>query len=164
MTARTIAAAAALAMLTACGSEAPKPAAPEKAKALLPGEFEIASEVTSLRSTDKSTPATKAKLGDKATYRACVAADGTLDPAMFIDKGDKCTVQNTYVRGGRLSIQYSCRRSNGLLYPNVDGNFTADGFEAVVNTGTAFGGTGDYQLSRKLTAKRVGDCPASAAG
>lgn len=163
MKAGWIAAAAAAALVAGCGSEAPKPVVKEKAKALLAGEYELASEVTALRSTDKSTPATRAKIGDKATYRACVAADGTLDQAMFVDKGDSCTVQNSYVRGGRLSIQYQCRRSgNGLLYPNIDGNFTADGFEAVVNTGTAFGGDGDYQMGRKLTAKRVGDCPAAA--
>jgi hypothetical protein len=159
MKAGWLAATAALGLVTACGSEAPKPVAVEKAKKMLPGEYEITSEVTSVRSADKSTPATKAKVGDKSTYRGCVAADGTLDPAMFVDKGDKCSVTNTYVRSGRLSVQYQCSRpGHGSVYPNVDGNFTADGFEAVVNTGTAFSGDGDYQATRKLTAKRVGEC------
>jgi hypothetical protein len=162
MNGKLIAAAAVLGMVTACESEAPKPAAPEKAKSLLPGEFEISSTVTKVESTDKTTPATAAKVGEKSTYRGCVAADGTLEPAIFIDKGDKCTVQNSYVRGGRLSIQYQCTRpGRGPVYPNVDGLFTADGFEAQVNSGTSFSGDGDYRMSRSLTAKRVGDCPAA---
>jgi hypothetical protein len=149
--------------LGGCGGEpAATPAKAEKAKALLPGEFEISSEVTALRSADASTPATKAKLGDKQVYKACVAADGTLSPEMFVDKGDKCSVTNSYVRSGRLSIQYQCNRAGkGTLYPNADGDFKADGFEALVNVSTQFSGTGDYRLTRKLVAKRVGDCPAA---
>lgn len=149
-------------MMAGCGSEpAAAPAKVEKAKAMLPGEFEISSEVTALRSADKSIPATKAKLGDKEVYKACVAADGTLSPEMFVDKNDKCGVTNSYVRSGRLSIQYQCNRAGkGTLYPNADGDFKADGFEALVNVSTQFAGTGDYQMTRKLVAKRVGDCPA----
>ena len=149
-------------LLASCGSEAPKPAAVEKAGALSPGEYEVSSEVTKIQSADKSTPATTAKLGDKAVTRACVAADGTIEPAMFIDTGDSCSAQSTYARSGRLSIQYQCsRKAKGLVYPNADGNFTADGFEAIVTVSTAFSGDGDYNLTRKLTAKRVGDCPAA---
>lgn len=152
---------AALMALGACGSEPAPPPAKEKAQALEAGEYEVASEVTVLRSTDKSTPATSAKTGDKATTRACVAADGAIDPKMFVEAGDSCTVQNDYLRSGRLSIQYSCsRKGRGNLYPSVDGNFTADSFEAVVVSGTQFSGDGDYAMTRKLNAKRVGDCPA----
>lgn len=153
---------AALVALGGCGGEPPAPPVEEKAKALSPGEYEIAGEVTVLRSTDKSTPATSAKMGDKATSRACVAADGTLDPKMFVEAGDKCSMQNDYMRGGRMSIQYSCsRKGRGNLYPSVDGNFTADSFEALVVSGSQFSGDGDYSMTRKLSAKRVGDCPAS---
>ena len=47
----------------------------------------------------------------------------------------------------------------GNLYPAADGNYTADGFEAVVNMSTAFAGSGDYRMTRRLTARRTGDCP-----
>lgn len=154
--------AAAAALLTGCGGEATKPAETATAKALTPGEYEITSEVTKLVSTDKTTPATNAKLGDKSTYRACVASDGTIDPPMFVDAGDQCTKQSSYARSGRLSIQYSCTRAGkGNIYPAADGNFDAKGFEAVVTVGTAFTGDGDYNLTRRLTAKRVGNCPAT---
>ena len=157
-------AATGLVMLAGCGSEEPAPAAPEKAQALTPGEYEISSEVTKLASADKTTPATSLEMGEKSVTRACVAADGALDPAMFVEAGDTCTVQNSYVRSGRMSIQYQCSRpGKGNLYPAADGDFTADGFEAVVTVGTTFPGDGDYTLTRKLAAKRVGDCPAGGA-
>ena len=159
---------AAAALLTACGAEAAKPVEAAKSKALSAGEYEIASEVTRLASADKSVPATKLKMGDKSTSRACVATDGKLDPAMFVEAGDKCSATTTYIRSGRLSVQYQCNRSGrGSVYPNADGNFTADGFEAVVTAATSFSGDGDYNLTRMLKAKRVGDCPtgnATAAG
>ncbi|MDQ3143981.1 MAG: DUF3617 domain-containing protein [Pseudomonadota bacterium] len=155
---------AAIALLAACGSEAPPAAKAAKAKALTPGEYEVTAEVTKLASADKSTPATTATVGEKTVTRACIAEGGKLDPAMFVDAGDSCTQQSSYVRSGRLSAQYQCTRPNrGNVYPAADGNFTADGFEAIVTVATAFDGDGDYNLTRMLTAKRVGDCPAGGA-
>lgn len=152
----------ALAMLAGCGNGAPAPAAVEKPKTMVAGEYEVVSEVTKLASSDRTTPATALKMGDKATIRACVAADGTPDPAMFVEAGDACTVTNNYGRSGRMSVQYSCtRKGKGELYPNADGNYTADGLKAVVTVASAFAGDGDYTLTRTLTAKRVGACPAA---
>ncbi len=151
-----------LALLAGCGGEAARPAKVEKPKTLVAGEYEVVSEVTKLASTDKKTPATKLKMGGVETIRACVAADGTADPAMFIEKGDRCTVLHSFARAGRLSVQYTCKRdATGDLYPNVDGDYTADGYKALVTVGTAFPGDGDYSLTRTLTAKRIGACPAA---
>jgi hypothetical protein len=150
--------------LGACGQEAAKPVAAAAPKTFPAGEYEIVSEVTKLASADKTTPATSLKLGDKATIRACVAADGTPDPAMFIEAGDKCTVNNTYGRSGRMSVQYSCQRAGkGEMFVNADGNYKAESFEAVVVAASAFTGSGDYNLTRRLTARRVGACPAAPA-
>ena len=152
-----------LAMLAGCGSEAAQPARVEKPKTMVAGEYEVVSEVTKLASTDKSIPATKLELGGVETIRACVAANGTPDPAMFVEDGDSCTATNSYARAGRLSVQYTCKRAGqGELYPNADGNYTADGYQALVTVATSFAGAGDYTLTRTLTAKRVGDCPAAA--
>ena len=159
---RLLMAASTLAMLAGCGSEAPKPAKVEKPRTMVAGEYEIVSEVTKLVSTDKSTPATTLKLGDSQVIRACVAADGTPDPKMFVEEGDTCTVNQSYGRSGRMSVQYTCNRAGkGELYPNADGNYTADGYKALVTVASAFAGDGDYALTRTLTAKRVGDCPAA---
>ena len=146
-----------------CGNEPDAPQKAEKPKTLVAGEYEVVSEVTKLASTDKKTPATTLKMGGVETIRACIAADGTADPAMFIERGDRCTVLNHFARSGRLSIQYTCKRDGtGDLYPNVDGNYTADGYKALVTVGTAFPGDGDYTLTRTLTARRIGACPAAA--
>ncbi len=157
---------ATLTMLAACGGEAPKPATAEKPKTLVAGEYEVVSEVTMLASADKSIPATKLKKGVKQTIRACVAADGTPDPKMFVEPGDQCKVNNSYARSGRLSVQYTCDRAGrGDVNLNADGNFTADGYKVIVTAGSSFPGDGDYTLTRMLNARRLGACPAgSAAG
>lgn len=150
--------------LGGCGEEAPAPLKTEVAANLAPGEYEVSSEVTKLASADQSIPATALKVGDKNVTRACVAPDGSPDQAMFVDAGDSCMSDSTYVRSGRLSIQYQCSRpGKGKVFPAADGNFTADGFEAVVTVSTTFAGDGDYSLTRRLTAKRVGACPAAGA-
>ncbi len=152
-------------LLTACGGE--KPAPVEEAPATLTaGLYEVSSEVTQLASTDKTNPATKLKLGDKGTIQACVAADGEPAPELLADaEGDKCEIKNSYIRNGRMSAQMSCTREgiSGPVMPAMMGSFTADGFEGEINTLTYFNADGDYRLTRNVTAKRIGDCPAEAA-
>lgn len=151
---------AALIALASCAEDKPAPAAPEVPATLPAGLYQVDSEVTQLRSADKTTPATRMKLGDKTTMQACVAADGAPDMAMFVDAGDKCEVTNSYTRSGRISVQYQCsRKGRGSLYSAADGKYSADGFEALVNMSTSFSGAGDYQVTRRVTARRTGDCP-----
>ncbi len=134
-----------LVQATAAGDrESHIPAAVEKPKTLVAGEYEVVSKVTKLASTDKSTPATQLKMDGVETIRACVAADGTPDPKMFVEAGDACTATNSYLRSGRLSVQYTCTRAGkGELYPNADGNFTADGYQALVTIASSFPGEGE---------------------
>ena len=150
----------AVGMLAACSSEAP-PVEVEAAKALMPGEYAMTSTITAFRSTDGATPASKAKVGDVAVTKACVAADGTLDPAIFAEPGDTCKATNSYISDGRMSLQLSCTRPGapGQIMPGVDGKFTADQFEGTATTTTYLTGPGDYALTRTISAKRVGDCP-----
>ena len=147
--------------LAACGEQA----APveQAAAALQPGLYEVTSEVTSLSSTDNTTPSTKAKQGDKSTIKACVGADGKPAPELFSEgEGDKCEIKNSYIRNGRLSAQMSCRREGmrGEIMPAMMGSFKADSFEGDITSLTYFIEEGDYRMSRKVSARRVGDCPA----
>lgn len=156
----------ALLTLGACDSaEAPKKdASTEAPTTVAAGEYSYTSEVTKLASTDKTTPSTALKMGAKEEGKTCVGADGKLDAALFTEKGDKCSETASFIRSGRISIQYQCNRSGkGSLYPNADGNYTADGFEVLANSSSQFSGTGDYQVTRHIVAKRTGDCTASAA-
>lgn len=164
---------AATALLGACGggSEQPTNSGSEQVPAALnPGQYEVATLVQDLRATDGTTPATKTKAsaqGDKPVlHRACIAADGTVDPALFSEAGDECRIDNVYARNGRLTMQLACSRPSnpGQIMQSVNGKFTADAFEAEVTTATYLTGAGDYTMRRKLAAKRVGDCPASTEG
>lgn len=156
--------------LAACGGEKKDEGAATATAAAVPaklagGLYEVSAEVTQLASTDNSTPATKLKQGEKQVIKACVSADGQPDPALLGEVGDKCEIKNSYIRMGRMSAQMSCSREGqtGYVMPAMMGSYSADGFEGEINTLTYFTGEGDYRLSRKVTAKRVGDCPAEGA-
>ena len=147
--------------LAACGGETKKAAVEEVPATLAAGLYELNAEVTQLASTDNSTPATKLKQGDKVTTKACVAADGKPAPELLAEAGDKCELKNSYIRNGRMTAELSCRREgeNGSLMPAMNGNFTKDGFEGEITSLTYFVDDGDYRMTRKVTAKRIGDCP-----
>jgi len=153
--------------LAACSAEAPPENKVEaKAEALQPGEYEFTVVVDSVRSTDNTTPATNLKVAAKGEetekVRLCVAKDGAIDPLIFAEAGDQCTPSSTYMRGGRMSLQFNCNRpKRGQLSQLVDGNFTANSFEAKVMTSSYFAGDGDYAMTRTISGTRVGDCPAA---
>lgn len=154
--------------LAACGGEKKDEAAAAAAAVpakLAAGLYEVNAEVTQLASTDNTTPATKLKQGDKQVVKACVSAEGQPDPALLGEEGDKCEIKNSYIHNGRMSAQMSCTRSGltGYVMPAMMGSFTKDGFEGEINTLTYFYADGDYRMTRKVTAKRIGDCPAEAA-
>jgi hypothetical protein len=159
--------AAAAALLAGCsgGGEAEKPKAEAKATALQPGEYELSAKVDSIRSTDNTTPASQLTMASAPeTRRACVAPDNAIDPAMFIEAGETCTASSSYVSRGRMSLQYNCDRpGKGKLTQLVDGEFKADSFTARVQTATFFASSGDYALTRTITGRRVGECPAAGA-
>ena len=155
--------------LAACGSGGggqEKAAEAEAAPAsLAAGLYEVSAEVTQLASTDNTTPATKLKQGDKLTTRACVSADGKPAPELLAENGDKCQVKSSYIRNGRMSAEMSCTRDgkSGSVMPAMNGSFSKDAFDGSVTTLTYFVDDGDYRMTRKLSAKRVGDCPAGGA-
>jgi hypothetical protein len=155
-------------MLAACGGEkkeeATAAAAAVPAK-LAGGLYEVSAEVTQLSSTDNSTPATRLKQGETQVIKACVSADGQPDPALLAEAGDKCEIKNSYIRNGRMSAQMSCSREgqSGYVMPAMRGSYSGEGFEGEINTLTYFVAEGDYRLTRKVTAKRLGECPADRA-
>lgn len=152
--------------LAACGGGKQEQATVEEAPATLAaGLYEMSAEVTQLASTDNTTPATKLKQGDKLVTKACVAADGKPAPELLAEEGDKCELKSSYIRNGRMTAEMSCSREgkSGSVMPAMNGSFSKDGFEGEVTSLTYFVDDGDYRLTRKVTAKRVGDCPAEGA-
>lgn len=149
-------------LLAACGGEKPAPVKEEAAAKLSPGLYEVNYEVTALASTDKTTPATKLKVGDKGVIKACVAADSKPAPELLGEEGDKCEIKNSYIRNGRMSVEMSCKREgmSGDVMPAMRGSFTKDGFEGEITTLTYFIKDGDYRMTREISARLIGDCPA----
>jgi hypothetical protein len=158
---RLIIVAGAAILASACSEEAPVKQEEETATSLAGGQYEASWKVTQLRSVDKTTPATNLKQDGAGTTLACIAADGTIDPALFAEDGDTCTAKNPYVRNGRIGLDVSCTRkgSGGEIRQSVNGTFKADNLEAEVTTTTYLSGPGDYAMTRTVTAKRVGVCP-----
>jgi hypothetical protein len=150
----------------ACGDAEEKKA--EGPPAQLPaGTWQVASEVTAMRSTDKSTPAVAAKVGDKESATVCVdKASAQPPPALFAGTGENCTYKNAYAKEGMLNLGLECHRSgvNGPIMVSVQGSYTATGFTGTADS-TAYVSPGGYQMSRKLTGTvKPGACtPAPAA-
>lgn len=132
----------------------------ERASALQPGEYEVTTKVESIRSTDGTTPASKLKQADAPVVtRTCVGPNNQVAPEAFVEAAEKCTAGDTYMSGGRMSLQLRCDRpGKGSLSHVVDGKFAADSFSGTVITATTFSGSGDYELRRSVEARRVGDC------
>ncbi|WP_265569859.1 DUF3617 domain-containing protein [Sphingomicrobium nitratireducens] len=163
MNAYWLAAGCAALALSACGGGGDTAAPEEKAgpvDLLLPGEYEITTIVTQLDSSDGSTPATSATLDTSRTHTVCVGEDGLLPPETFGEDGDTCTIENPYFRRGKIRQQLACQReaNAGQIQLQVDAEFTAEGVDGTVKSGTYFAGDGDYSMTRSLSGKRVGDC------
>ena len=159
--------AGAAALLAGCGEGAPvKNETEEAATSIEPGQYEAGWKVASLRIVDKNkTAATNLKEDATGTTTACVAPGGTIDPALFAEDGDTCTVGNSYVRNGRLQMDLTCTRkgASGQVRQSVSGTFTGNTIDAEVSTSTYLSGYGDYAMTRTFTAKRLAECPPAAA-
>jgi hypothetical protein len=158
-------AAGAAALLAGCGEEAPVANEPEVAASLEPGQYQADWKVASLRIVDKNkTAATNLNQDATGTTTACIAKDNAIDPALFAEDGDTCSIGNPYVRNGRLQMDMTCTRKGqeGQVRQSVSGTFTADSLDAEVSTTTYLSGFGDYAMSRNFTAKRLGECPPAA--
>jgi len=148
-------------LVTACSEEAPVQKKEETPASLAGGQYEASWKVASLQSVDKTTPATNLKRDASGTTLACIAADGTIDPALFAEDGDSCRAKNPYVRNGRIGLDLTCKRegTSGEVRQSVSGTFKADTLDAEVSTTTYLSGAGDYAMTRTISAKRVGECP-----
>ena len=157
------------AALAACGGEqAAEKKVEEQAATMSAGHWETSSEVTEMRSTDKTEPVVKAAAGDKATHMTCVteAEKAKPSPALFAGEGYSCKHKDgTYIRGGRLVASLDCTREgvNGQIMMQVDGSYKGDSFEARVKTTSDLPGRGDVEMNRKITGRKTGDTCAAPA-
>ena len=150
-----------LCLAAACSSGGEEGNSTQKAAAQMEaGQWETNFEVTSIRSTDNSTPVLKAAAGDKETGTACItAADGATPPAtIFAGPGYECSYKNSYFRGGRINATLDCRREGieGSIMMNANGNFQGSSFEGTVETASYLAGLGDFAMVRKMSGRKTG--------
>jgi hypothetical protein len=150
-----------LCLAAACsGGGGEENVAAEAADSMQAGQWEISSEVTNFRSTDKATPALKAAIGDKATAPACIEAgkEDKPPPEMFAGAGYECDYKDRYMGGGRINVTLDCERDalEGHILMTVEGTYTGDSFTVVSNANSFLSGDGDFAMNSKMTGRRTG--------
>lgn len=134
--------------------------AEEAAAAMQAGQWEISSEVTDFRSTDKATPALKAAVGDKATAPACIEAGKEDKPPadMFAGVGYECDYKDRYLRGGRINVSLECERDalEGKIQMTFEGTYKGDSFEGTANANSFLAGDGDFAMATKVSGRHTG--------
>jgi hypothetical protein len=146
----------------ACGG-APEEKKAQEAPALLPaGTWAVASEITALRSLDKTPPAIKAAVGDKDSLTVCVEKASRQPPAnMFAGTGYQCTYKSDYIKEGTVNATLDCRRADveGSIMMSVQGSYTATGFTGTADSTAYLPGRGDFAMSRKISGTvKAGAC------
>jgi hypothetical protein len=140
------------------------------APAALPaGTWQAEFQVTKFDSADKSTPALKAKVGDKEQDSTCLQQGQSAqpDPALFAGSGYSCTYQTSYIKDGMINATLTCQRPalKGDISMGVSGSYTADKLEADVDTISYLAGPGNFRMNRHVKAKLTpGACQPAAAG
>ena len=132
----------------------------EVAATMQAGQWEVSSEVTAFRSTDKATPALKAAVGDKATAPVCIEAgkEGKPPAEMFAGAGYECDYKDSYIRSGRLTATLDCERDalEGKIFMTIQGTYTGDSFEATSSSTSYLSGDGDFAMNSKISGRRTG--------
>ena len=158
-----------LCLTAACSGGGEEKKAEEAAATMQAGQWEVTTEVTNFRSTDKATPALKAAIGDKATAPACIEGGKEDRPPaeMFAGFGYECDYKDRYLRGGRINVSLECERDalEGKIQMTFEGTYTGDSFTGTANANSFLSGEGDFAMSTKVSGRRTGPtCAAPADG
>jgi hypothetical protein len=147
-------------LLAACSGGGEEKKAEEAADALQAGQWEVSSEVSDFRSTDKATPALKAAQGDKSAAPACIEAGKEDKPPaeMFAGVGYECEYKDRYISGGRLNLSLECEREalEGKVMVSVQGTYKGDSLEGTATATSFLPGDGDFVMNSKITGRRTG--------
>lgn len=148
-------------VLAGCG-EAPAEKKTERAAAIEPGQWELASEVTGFRQTDRGRPSINTPVATRTTASVCVGAGSELPTAFFAGEGYRCAygTGSYYVHGGRINLTMTCSREGltGNIAMSVEGTFQSGSAEFRRNLRTILVSEGDVEIDSRVTARRTGDC------
>jgi hypothetical protein len=135
---------------------------------LTPGQWTTTAEVIKFTKQDKAPKAAiDTPVGTKSTASACLTeADVKQPPALLLAGSEaySCTYGDTYLSSGSLNASLTCTRKGvkGEVRMSLDGTYTADTLEANQSASTFLAGEGDANIVSKITARRTGECTASA--
>jgi hypothetical protein len=154
-----------LCLAAACSGGGEENKAAEVADAMQAGQWEISSEVTAFRSTDKATPGLKAAVGDKNAAPACIEAGKENKPPaeMFAGLGYECDYKDRYISGNRINLSLECEREalDGKVMVSVQGTYAGESFEGTTTATSFLPGDGDFVMNSKISGRRT--APACAA-
>jgi hypothetical protein len=147
-------------LAAACSSGGEENKAAEVADVMQAGQWEVASEVSDFRSTDKATPALKAAAGDKASAPACIEAGKEDKPPaeMFAGVGYECDYRDRYISGNRINLSLECEREalEGKVMVSVQGTYAGESFEGTTTATSFLPGDGDFVMNSKISGRRTG--------
>jgi hypothetical protein len=145
---------------SACSGAGEEKKAEEAAGAMQAGQWEISTEVSDFRSTDKASPALKAVAGDKSAAPACIEAGEEDKPpaGMFAGVGYECDYKDRYISGGRINLSLECEREalEGKVMMQVQGTYKGDSLEGTSTATSFLPGDGDFVMNSKISGRRTG--------
>ena len=152
-------------ILAACGGGGTEKKAATKAASLAAGQWQLTAEVTAFRKADQGPPQLNTPVGTRTTESVCVGA-GRPPATLFSGADYECRYGNYYARRGRMNVTMLCRREGltGDIPITSDGTFQADSLEYVRDLRTSLSGSGDVQITSRVTGRRTGECPPEPAG
>ncbi len=157
-----------LCLAAACSGGGEEKKAEKAADVMQAGQWEISSEVSDFRSTDKATPALKATAGDKSAAPACIEAGKEDEPPaeMFAGTGYECDYKDRYISGSRINLSLECEREalEGKVMVQVQGTYKADSFEGTSTATSFLPGDGDFLMNSRISGRRTGPTCAAPAG
>jgi Protein of unknown function (DUF3617) len=143
-----------------CGEAPTENKAAPAAAAFAPGQWELASEVTSFRKTGAGNAGADTPVGTRTTQSLCVGAGHELQTAFFAGDGYRCSYGTYYVRNGRVNLTMGCSREglDGTITMAAEGTFQANSVEFRRNSNTSLTAGGAVAAETRVTGRRSGDC------
>lgn len=124
---------------------------------ITPGQWEIASTITSIEGSAIPPAVAKMMTGKTVTVKNCVTPEQAKQGPQEMLKGSKtCTVAKYSMTGGRYTSEVVCKQGGVTITTTGQGQFSPTSFTGQ-GRAVMTGGTSMVQ-TQTMSGKRVGDC------
>jgi hypothetical protein len=145
----------------AAGAKSGQADASEMAGTLQPGQYEVTTQFVGIDAPNMPPAVVEAMKGQTEKKSSCITEKDLKETksGMFADTQDKeCSENTVKFADGRMTGSLKCGSGEEASTMTIDGSYTATSYQADMKM-TAGGGTTQI----KMSAKRVGECPAGEA-